>query len=176
MKLYISAATLRAIEKYGHADLTHIATRPSDHMDVELAIVLAASPVADSQDERAAVQAGISADRNFIAGVKLGWNFCDAGDEKGFQACIEGRMKQISEARAASPATATRKGGDDPTDTERLDWLERTNKPFNMGWRVGIAPAGNLRIESVIQLGSAVTPIRDAIDAARNQSTGEAAS
>jgi len=46
--------------------------------------------------------ADIAADRHFIAGVKLGWNFCDAGDEKGFQQCIEGRLAQIREASAAT--------------------------------------------------------------------------
>jgi hypothetical protein len=48
--------------------------------------------------------ADISADRHFIAGVKLGWNFRDANDEKGFQACIEGRSAQIREAKATPPA------------------------------------------------------------------------
>jgi RNA polymerase-binding transcription factor DksA len=52
------------------------------------------------------------------------------------------------------------------TDGERLDWLDSTNKPFKMGWRVGVAPAGNVSVGSVIQLGDSITPIRAAIDAA----------
>jgi hypothetical protein len=36
MKLYISEATLRTIEKFGSASLTHISATPSDHMSIEL--------------------------------------------------------------------------------------------------------------------------------------------
>lgn len=53
-------------------------------------------------------RADIAADRHFINGVKLGWNFRDANDEKGFQACIEGRAKQIQDARAALSAPANK--------------------------------------------------------------------
>jgi hypothetical protein len=42
MKLYISEATLRTIEKFGNASLTHISATPSDHMTVELDVYRAA--------------------------------------------------------------------------------------------------------------------------------------
>ncbi|MCY1295577.1 hypothetical protein D9M70_449230 [compost metagenome] len=51
-------------------------------------------------------------------------------------------------------------------DSERLDWLGAKNAPFKMGWRCGIAPAGNVSLSSAIQLGGEITPIREAIDAA----------
>jgi hypothetical protein len=66
----------------------------------EVAAPATAPSDAAVSDERAAVQSDISADSHFIAGMKLGWNLCDAGDEKGFHACIEGRRKQIRDARA----------------------------------------------------------------------------
>ena len=49
------------------------------------------------------------------------------------------------------------------TDTQRLDWLDATNKRFRMGWAVGVAPAGNCSVQSIIMGGK---PIREAIDAA----------
>jgi hypothetical protein len=50
MKLYISEATLRTIEKFGNASLTHISATPSDHMSVELD----ASPMKPSLPARTA--------------------------------------------------------------------------------------------------------------------------
>lgn len=56
-------------------------------------------------------------------------------------------------------------------DAKRLDWLDAVNAPFRMGWQIGLAPAGNVAIHSVIQLGDGAktTPIRAAIDAAMQQ-------
>lgn len=54
----------------------------------------------------------------------------------------------------------------DRRDAQRLDWLDATNARFKMGWDVGVAPAGNVSVKSVIQLGRTPTSIRDAIDAA----------
>ncbi len=52
-------------------------------------------------------------------------------------------------------------------DAHRLDWLDATNKPFKMGWTVGLAPAGNVSIHSPIYLGDQkIAPIREAIDKA----------
>lgn len=52
-------------------------------------------------------------------------------------------------------------------DSAMLDWLDKNNARFQMGWRVGIAPAGNASIQSVIQLGGQpLTSIRAAIRAA----------
>jgi len=48
-------------------------------------------------------------------------------------------------------------------DAERLNWLDATNKRFRMGWKVGIAPAGNCSMQAIIMGGH---PIRAAIDAA----------
>lgn len=56
-----------------------------------------------ARENAESLAADVSADRHFIAGVKLGWNFRDANDEKGFQACIEGRSAQIRQAIAADP-------------------------------------------------------------------------
>lgn len=51
-------------------------------------------------------------------------------------------------------------------DAERLDWLDATNAPFKMGWRFGIAPAGNVHPYTVAQLYGALTTVREGIDAA----------
>ena len=62
-------------------------------------------------------------------------------------------------------------------DSAMLDWLDKNNARFQMGWRVGIAPAGNASIQSVIQLGGQpLTSIRAAIRAAigRNREAGNA--
>lgn len=56
----------------------------------------------------------------------------------------------------------------EPDDSELLDWLDATNKRFKMGWKVGVAPAGNCSVQSVICLGnSEPVTIRAAIRAAR---------
>jgi hypothetical protein len=56
--------------------------------------------------------------------------------------------------------------GKDSVDAALLDWLDSTNRPLQMGWRVTVAPAGNVSIGSVIQLGGKITSIREAISAA----------
>lgn len=82
-------------------------------------------------------RADIAADRHFINGVKLGWNFRDANDEKGFQACIEGRAKQIQDARAAlsaptSVSAENRPAQDDVRDAQRYRWaVENWFAPFD---------------------------------------------
>lgn len=54
-------------------------------------------------------------------------------------------------------------------DTAMLDWLDATNRRLKMGWRVSQAPAGNVSVGSIIQLGAnGQTPIREAIRAAMN--------
>ena len=56
----------------------------------------------------------------------------------------------------------------EPDDSELLDWLDATNKRFKMGWKVGVAPAGNCSVQSIICLGnSEPATIRAAIRAAR---------
>jgi len=52
-------------------------------------------------------------------------------------------------------------------DRDRLNWLDANNVPKRMGWAVGIAPAGNVSVSSVVFLGSEPVTIRGAIDAAR---------
>lgn len=52
-------------------------------------------------------------------------------------------------------------------DSERLNYLDG-NAKLKMGWRVAVAPAGNVSITSVVQLGKPITTIREAIDAAVN--------
>jgi hypothetical protein len=78
--------------------------------------------------------------------------------------------------RAASPqATATQPAQTERalTDAKRLDWIDVQNAPLQMGWRVGVAPKGNVSISSVIQLGGKVTSIREAIDAAMDAAQPE---
>ena len=58
-------------------------------------------------------------------------------------------------------------------DSERLNYLDDNTK-FKMGWRVAVAPAGNISITSVVQLGKSITTIREAIDAAVAQSVNVA--
>jgi|SRR5690625_1069185 len=56
-------------------------------------------------------------------------------------------------------------------DAAMLDWLDAKNDLFKMGWSVRLAPAGNVSVSSVVQLGGSVTPIRAAINAAMEQKT-----
>ena len=68
---------------------------------------------------------------------------------------------------AAQPLKAEQ-AKDAAEDAELLDWLDTTNKRFKMGWKVGVAPAGNCSVQSVIFLGnSEPVTIRAAIRAAR---------
>lgn len=60
--------------------------------------------------------------------------------------------------------------GAEVDDAARLDFLDATNKRFQMGWKVNIAPAGNVSVQSIIMGGR---PIREAIDAARGADEGE---
>jgi hypothetical protein len=77
------------------------------------------------------------------------------------------------EMLAASPTAPAQSCGDAEqadeavTDAELLNWLDAKNAPFKMGWRVNAAPAGNVSVGSVIQLGEPLTPIREAIATAR---------
>jgi FtsZ-binding cell division protein ZapB len=50
-------------------------------------------------------------------------------------------------------------------DAERLDFLD-SNKDFSMGWKVNVAPVGNLSVRGIIMGG---LPIREAIDAAMKE-------
>lgn len=45
------------------------------------------------------VQLEISCDRNYVEGMKTGWNYCDAGNSEGFNTCVEQREKDIRDAR-----------------------------------------------------------------------------
>ncbi|MCK9554132.1 hypothetical protein [Aquamicrobium sp.] len=56
-------------------------------------------------------------------------------------------------------------------DKARLDWLDATNAPFKIGWRFGIAPAGNVQPYTVIQPYGAPTTAREGIDAAMEKKT-----
>ncbi len=75
----------------------------------------------------------------------------------------------------AHPAPVAVVPAEQAEDSAMLDWLDKNNARFQMGWRVGIAPAGNASIQSVIQLGGQpLTSIRAAIRAAigRNREAG----
>lgn len=84
------------------------------------------------------------------------------------EAAIAFAQSQRSQPVAVVPA-------EQAEDSAMLDWLDKNNARFQMGWRVGIAPAGNASIQSVIQLGGQpLTSIRAAIRAAigRNREAG----
>ena len=57
-------------------------------------------------------------------------------------------------------------------DVSLLDWLDAKNKPFKMGWQVGVAPAGNVVVKSVIYPITEPVSIRSAIRAARSSEGG----
>jgi hypothetical protein len=40
----------------------------------------------------------VACDRSYIAGMKTGWNYCDAGNSDGFNTCVEQRRKLTREA------------------------------------------------------------------------------
>jgi hypothetical protein len=78
---------------------------------------------------------------------------------------VEFEIGGISVERVCLDATCDAPSAD-AVDAQRLNWLDQTNERFKMGWRVGIAPAGNVSIQRVIELGEDKTSIRAAIDKA----------
>ncbi|WP_146128062.1 Lar family restriction alleviation protein [Burkholderia gladioli] len=76
--------------------------------------------------------------------------------------CIYGTPDELYAALVkAAPAIS------ESEDAARLNWLDTTNKRFRMGWSAGVAPAGNCRLQSIIQPDGNLTSVREAIDAAR---------
>ncbi len=73
-------------------------------------------------------------------------------------------LEAIAKAESA-PQTAGN------ADAARLNFLDK-NSRFQMGWSVRIAPAGNVSVGSIIQLGGPPTTIREAIDAAIAKAEG----
>jgi hypothetical protein len=51
----------------------------------------------DEQQERID-ELELECDRNYIYGMKTGWNYCDAGNSDGFNKCVEQRRKLTREA------------------------------------------------------------------------------
>lgn len=104
-------------------------------------------------------------------------------NDRGTTICAGGLIKDITrhldDPQPADPvkdecaALAKQASGQDREDAERLDWLDKTNSKFKMGWSVWVAPAGNVSISSIIQPVRVVT-IREAIDAARAAAKGKA--
>lgn len=66
--------------------------------------LLAASNAAPTA-HASAPGADVAEDRQYIAGLKAGWNFAQSGDEDGYQRSVDGRMREILEAKNA-PAPA----------------------------------------------------------------------
>lgn len=80
----------------------------------------------------------------------------------GYSSKIEALIAERNQLRAQVSALQA--------DAERLDYLDK-NLSMKMGWIVGVAPAGNISITSVIYLGGEPQTIRDAIDGARTGTT-----
>lgn len=79
-------------------------------------------------------------------------------------------IERVGRDRAAAIDAWNRRAAlqsQDREDAGRLDWLDASNKKHRMGWSVGVAPAGNVSITSVVTLRRDPTPIREAIDHAR---------
>ena len=88
-----------------------------------------------------------------------------ARTEPEFRSEIFSLLNEVTPLKAEQAKDAAE---DAPSDAELLDWLDTTNKRFKMGWKVGVAPAGNCSVQSVIFLGnSEPVTIRAAIRAAR---------
>jgi len=54
-----------------------------------------------AEQRQAITKLEISCDRNYVEGMKTGWNYCDAGNSDGFNTCVEQREKDIRDARTA---------------------------------------------------------------------------
>jgi hypothetical protein len=52
-----------------------------------------------AEQRQAITKLEISCDRNYVEGMKTGWNYCDAGNSDGFNTCVEQREKDIRDAR-----------------------------------------------------------------------------
>jgi hypothetical protein len=84
---------------------------------------------------------------------------------------LEERMSATYNSAAAPQAASPVSTGADAKDAARLDWLDSKTIPFNMGWKLGLAPRGNLG--GIMLLGNCKATVREAIDAAMSDEAGK---
>lgn len=92
-----------------------------------------------------------------------GWKYVDTWDHLGD---ARAGYEHLADAYLELLATRDAEIAELRRDAERLNWLDARNTPSQMGWRVSIAPHGNVSVQALIQLGGPLTSIRAAIDAA----------
>lgn len=117
------------------------------------------------REVRVAGHCGCPSPTEWFKGLAVGSYHVDTPD--GLKALAD-TIKGLVERAALATAPASDKGD----DSALLDWLDAQNLRMRMGWKVGVAPAGNVSITSVIQLGGEPTTIRAAIDKARQSKGG----
>lgn len=98
-------------ERYDRAEITireYISVNDQYHnfvKDPANILSLLAERAADkaliAEQRQAITKLEISCDRNYVEGMKNGWNYCDAGNSDGFNTCVEQREKDIRDARTA---------------------------------------------------------------------------
>ncbi len=96
---------------------------------------------------------------------------CKNIDIRERDASLHGWAERAKKAEADRDALAAEVGAL-RLDAERLNWLDANNIQKRMGWKVGVAPAGNVLVSSVVFLGSEPMTIRSAIDIARTPAKG----
>lgn len=114
--------------------------------------------------EQDAFEAWASGERFDMALHPLHWLFLN---EKTY-AARQGWKGALRYVGAVLSATTPAPAGQ--SDSELLDWLDATNKRFQMGWYAGVAPVGNVSLKTIIMGG---LPIREAISAAQVKAGGE---
>lgn len=72
------------------ASLENIAETMLAERDADKALI--------AEQRQAITKLEISCDRNYVEGMKTGWNYCDAGNSDGFNTCVEQREKDIRTA------------------------------------------------------------------------------
>ena len=81
--------------------------------------------------------------------------------------------KDAIEYADAKCAELRRRVAELEADARRLDYLDSCNLPMRIGWDISKAPYGNVKVSSVIFLGSDPVTIRAAIDDAIGAEGGE---
>ena len=79
-------------------------------------------------------------------------------------------MREYADAKCA---VLRRRVAELEADARRLDYLDSCNLPMRIGWDISKAPYGNVKVSSVIFLGSDPVTIRAAIDDAIGAEGGE---
>lgn len=103
-------------------------------------------------------------------------DYAEARTIEGHFPGINGEQPRLEASRAADKARIAELEAERDEllkDKARLDFLDSADPRLRLGWSVSAAPAGNLSITSIVELGGSRTMLRQAIDAALAHQTNQ---